>query len=194
MTTIVAAIRAGHLDAELAALLWLLAEGAVPIHVAGDLAGAAGELASAIEDLGRTTGKVSAGSGASLEDVLRQPVPIRPPTGAVIVLDNEGRVRAAHLHRPPLRDGAGHVRPQGPAVLAAHDARTGAWEHFAWGVTPELAEAVGRRAGDFEIELDRRTAYLAGLAAGRLEGPDEVATALAGYRSATARTGQPPVA
>ena len=192
MTTIVGAIREGRLDAELAALAWLVAEGGMPVHVAGDHAARADDLVLAVRALGGAAADVSTGPGASLEDVLRQPVPIRPATGVVLVLDADGRVGAAHLHRPPLRDGAGHVRPQGPAVLAVRDAGSGGWEHFAWGVTPELADAVGRRAGDFEIELDRRAVYLAGLVAGGLERPDEVTTALAGYRSATSRTGDPP--
>lgn len=185
MTTIVAAVRDGRVDAELAALLWQLAEGGMPVHVAGEHA-IADDLALAVRAVGGAVADVTTGSGSSLEDVLRQPVPIRPATGVVLVLDSEGRVGAAHLHRPPLRDGAGHVRPQGPAVLAVRDPGSGRWEHFAWGVTPELAEAVSRRAGDFEIELDRRAAYLAGLVAGGLDSPDEVSAALAGYRSVTA--------
>jgi hypothetical protein len=194
VTTIVSAIRFGRLDAELAALLWTLADGGVPIHVAGDAPADASALATVLRSVARDPGDVSEGSGASLEDVLRQPVPIRPATGAVVVLDGDGRVGATHLHRPPLRDGAGHVRPQGPAVLAARDRERDRWEHFWWGVIAEMAEAVGRRPGDFELEIDRRRDYLAGLASAGLHGDVEVAAALAGYRSASAATGGPPSA
>jgi hypothetical protein len=50
----------------------------------------------------------------------------------------------------------GHVQKLGPAVLATWDDREGRFEHFGWGVTPELAIRTGRHAGDFEMELDRR--------------------------------------
>jgi hypothetical protein len=53
------------------------------------------------------------------------------------------RVVAAHYLRPV-------------AVLATWDERAGRFEHFGWGVTPELAMRSGRHAGDFEIELERR--------------------------------------
>jgi hypothetical protein len=194
VTTIVGAIRAGRLDAELAALLWILADGSVPIHVVSDAPGQASGTAAALRALAPRTADISAGAGAALEDVLRQPVPLRPATGAVIVLDIDGRIVAAHLHRPPLRDGAGHVRPQGPAVLAVRDADRQRWEHFWWGVIGEMAEAVGRRAGDFELEIDRRRDYLAGLVAAGLVGEAELASALAGYHSTSVAPGGPPSA
>ena len=181
--TILDLIRDSLLDAELAALLWLLGEGGVPIHVAAPDAGGRAAFGAALRVLARDPAGLTDGPGAALEDVFRQPVPLRPATGVVLILDDGGRVVAAHLQRPPLRDGAGHVRPQGPAVLATWDPRLGAWEHFAWGVTPELADAAGRRAGDFEIEQERRREYLAGLAAAGLKAPDEVAAALVGYAS-----------
>lgn len=180
MKTIVDAIRAGALDAELGALLWLLAEGAVPLHVAGADGGRAAELADAVRSLARQPSTVSSGPGDALEDVLRQPLPLRPATGAVLIV-REGRIVAAHLQRPPLRDAGGHVRPQGPAVLATWDPEAGEWEHFAWGVTPELAAATGQRAGDFEIEQGRRRDYLESLAASPLRELDDVARALRGY-------------
>jgi hypothetical protein len=79
--------------------------------------------------------------------------------GVVVVLaSGEGavpRIAAAHYVRPVARDMHGHLQRLGPAVLATSD-RDGRFEHFAWGVTPELALRTGRRAGDFEIEQDRR--------------------------------------
>ena len=66
------------------------------------------------------------------------------------------RVVAAHYLRPVARDMHGHVQKLGPAVLATWDERAGRFEHFGWGVTPELAMRSGRHAGDFEIELERR--------------------------------------
>jgi hypothetical protein len=161
-STIVDEIRAGRLDAELAGLLWLLAVGRVPVHV---VPASDGRLAGAVRDLATDAGLVTDGPGAAIEEVLRQPVPLRPATGAIVVADGDGRVVAAHLLRPPLRDGAGHVRPQPPGVLAAWVASEGRLEHFAWGVMPELAAEMGRKAGDLEAELDERAAFLAALAA-----------------------------
>jgi hypothetical protein len=66
------------------------------------------------------------------------------------------RVVAAHYVRPVALDMHGHVQKLGPAVLATWDGRSERFEHFGWGVTPELAMRTGRHAGDFEIELDRR--------------------------------------
>jgi hypothetical protein len=178
--SVVSLVRDGVLDAELAALVWLLVEAAVPVHVAArDLAVAAG-VAEALRPLASDLAIVSSGSGAALEEVLRQPVPFRPPAGGVLIVD-EARVVAAHFQRPPLRDAGGHVRPQGPAVLATWDAGVGAWEHFAWGIVPELADATQRKAGDFEIEQGRRREYLEALVASPLRAPDEVARALRGY-------------
>jgi hypothetical protein len=105
----------------------------------------------------------------SLEEVLARlhATPIRltddesSRLGLVLVLGEAAgtslpRVVAAHYLRPVARDMHGHVQKLGPAVLATWDAREGRFEHFGWGVTPELAIRTGRHAGDFEIELDRR--------------------------------------
>ena len=84
--------------------------------------------------------------------------------GVVVVLaESTGsvpRIAAAHFVRPVARDMHGHVQRLGPAVLATSE-RDGRFEHFAWGVTPELALRTGRRAGDFEIEQERRRDELA---------------------------------
>ena len=81
--------------------------------------------------------------------------------GLVLVLGERSgtalpRVVAAHYLRPVARDMHGHIQKLGPAVLATWEERAGHFEHFGWGVTPELAIRTGRHAGDFEIELDRR--------------------------------------
>jgi hypothetical protein len=91
--------------------------------------------------------------------------------GLVVILgtgpDDRGlRVRAAHYVRPVARDMHGHVQRLGPAVLATWDAATDRFEHFGWGVTPELALRTDRRAGDFELEQDRRRAAFDDHAAG----------------------------
>jgi hypothetical protein len=96
------------------------------------------------------------------------------------------RLVAAHWVRPVARDQHGHVQRLGPAVLATWDPEEDAFEHFAWGVIPELAERIGRKPGDFEIEHGRRRDYLAGLADAGVTGVDEVRTAIDGYRAATA--------
>ena len=179
-STVVRMIRDRVLDPELAALLWLLGAAGVPIHVAAPDVAWAGAVAQALAPLARDPALVSAGRGAALEDVLRLPVPLRPATGAVVILDDR-RIVAAHFQRPPLRDGAGHIRPQGPAVLVVWDDRAGTWEHFAWGIIPELAAAAGQRAGDFEIEQGSRREYLEALVASGVDDRDRVAAALAAW-------------
>ena len=178
--TVIDLLRERVLDAELAALVWLLADHGVPVHVAARDATPAARAAEAIGVLARDPATVTAGPGGALDEVLRQPVPLRPATGAILVLD-EGRIVAAHLLRPPLRDVGGHVHSQGPAVLATWDGRDEAWEHFSWGVAPDLAEAIGRPAGDGEVEQARRREYLASLLAAGIVEPTAVRSALAGY-------------
>jgi hypothetical protein len=74
------------------------------------------------------------------------------------------RVVAAHYARPVGRDEHGHVQRLPPAVVAARDERTDRLEHFAWGVMPELAIRLGRRAGDLERDQAERAAVLRRLA------------------------------
>jgi hypothetical protein len=93
---------------------------------------------------------------------------------------------AAHYVRPISRDEHGHVQRLGPAVLATWAPDHDRFEHFAWGITPELALRVGRRAGDFEVEIDRRHAYLAGLAEAGIADVEAVRAAIDGYRTTTA--------
>jgi hypothetical protein len=90
--------------------------------------------------------------------------------GAVLVLGSRGtagstrrpatRVIAAHYLRPVARDAEGHVQRLGPAVLATWDAAGSQYDHFAWGIYPELAARTGRRAGDLELEHRERSGTL----------------------------------
>ena len=134
--------------------------------------------------------------GDSLDDVLdalrQAPVGLTDDElsrlGVVLVLrrldDGRRRVVAAHYVRPVARDTHGHVQRLGPAVLTTWNATTDTFEHFGWGVTPELAMRVRRRAGDFEIEIDRRRDLLNALVRSGTTAPDEVRAALMGYRPA----------
>lgn len=79
--------------------------------------------------------------------------------GLVLVIAKD-RVIAAHYVRPLARDAHGHTQRLGPAVLATHDPDTDRFEHFGWGITPELAVRIGQRAGDLELEIDRRRELL----------------------------------
>ena len=129
----------------------------------------------------------------SLDDVfdaLRRP-PVRladdelSHLGVVLVLrrldDGRRRIVAAHYVRPVARDVHGHLQRLGPAVLATWDPEADAFEHFGWGVTPELALRVGRRAGDFEIEVDRRRELLDRLVATGVTEPQRARDAIRAY-------------
>ncbi len=94
------------------------------------------------------------------------------------------RVVAAHWIRPVARDVHGHLQRLGPAVLAAWDPGRDRLEHYAWGVIPELARRVGRRAGDFERAQATRAGALRELVASGVTEPGAVRTAIAGYRRA----------
>ena len=130
----------------------------------------------------------------SLEDVFasleRPPVLLREDElsrlGVVVLLralaDGRRRVVAAHYVRPTARDVHGHVQRLGPAVLATWDPARDAFEHFGWGITPELAERVGRRPGDFEVEEALRRDLLAALATAGVTDPDAVRLAIANHR------------
>jgi hypothetical protein len=125
------------------------------------------------------------------EDLGRPPVALQDDElsrlGLVLILRRVGdglrRVVAAHYVRPVSRDEHGHVQRLGPAVLATWDPDTDRFEHFAWGITPELARVVDRRAGDLELEVDRRRDYLAGLAEAGIVEVDAVRTAIDGFRA-----------
>ena len=242
-----ALVHDGALDAELAALLSLTIEGAIPLVVAGGqaagrrrvrdallslvpanhgivrLAGADEDFAWLPEagELGwRSNGTVSPGmpgavmvadleeaeagtwggaahlairaltagcsliaatGGTRLEDVLARlgapPVAASDDElarlGVVLVLADADanaasapRVEAAHYLRPVARDPGGHVQRMPPAVLATRNRASGQFDHFAWGVTAELAAPTGRRPIAFEREQARRAAAISVAAIG----------------------------
>jgi hypothetical protein len=163
----------GQLDAELAALVWLLAERGVPLVVASadqEVAGAVRRAFSA-QVLGAQPGRDAVAGGVvigrSLEDVLRRlgdsgeggPSDASRDIGVVLVLD-AGRVAAAHYVRPVERDAAGHLQRRPPAVLSSWNAAAGALDHFYWAVTDELATRAAMTRHELEDDHERRTAAL----------------------------------
>lgn len=237
--SLVELVRRGTLDAELAALVWVLVEGRIPLVVAGpaDLVerGVAadvlrGILASLRPDLG-LAGVDDAGLAAPLAargarelvhgdrpggvavadslQLLYRDLGAAPPVGlssdelsflgCVLVLGEDEppavqsadpameparaiRVAAAHYVRPLHRDEHGHAQLLGPAILATWDPRAQAFEHFAWGVLPEIAARLGRRAGDLEGDLHHRRDDVAGLATAGVTALEEVGQLIVGYR------------
>ncbi|HEY7935617.1 MAG TPA: hypothetical protein VID26_00650 [Candidatus Limnocylindrales bacterium] len=207
-------IRGGTLDAPLAGLVSIMVEHGLPLVVAARSdAWAAGWAGTAVRDaLGRTllgcalpparpvrtSAPVTADAG-SLEAVLAR-MPLLSSESAddagarvalVLVLGTDAdtwRVSAAHLLRPPLRDGHGHLQRQGPAVLATWDPGPQRFEHFSWAVTAELARLVDRKAGDLEGEIAARTDLLAGLCDHRVEDPGAVRLAIQAARTAADAT------
>lgn len=146
---------------------------------------------------GRRAGGVleAASLGEIRERLGSGPLPLTPDQltflGCVLVLDDatggaarRGRLRvtAAHYVRPLARDAHGHAQRLDPAVLAVWDDRLGRYEHFAWGVMPEIAARIGRRAGDLEADLHHRRDDLAGLVKGGVTKLEDVQRLVAGYR------------
>lgn len=224
--SLVALVAQSVLDAELAALVWVLVEGRIPLIVAaptGRLAAGGQLLAGVItsihpdENAESLTGPLSAAGAGSLirgrraggvleADSLAAirdrlgggPLPLTDDQltflGTVLVLEESqgggsggrrGRLRvtAAHYVRPLARDAHGHSQRLDPAVLATWDERLGRYEHFAWGVLPEIAARLGRRAGDLEADLHHRRDDLAGLAKAKVTSLDEVRRLVAGYQT-----------
>ena len=164
----------------------------LPAYTGGEAARIAVRAASIGYGLAAT---IHADSLDEVFEMLRRP-PVRltddelSHLGVILVLRrlDEGRRRvvAAHYVRPVARDVHGHLQRLGPAVLATWDPTEDAFEHFGWGVTPELALRIGRRAGDFEIEVDRRRDYLETLVAAGVTEPQPARDALRDYRPALA--------
>ena len=65
--------------------------------------------------------------------------------------------------------------------MATWDAQAGRYEHFSWGVLPEIAARLGRKAGDLEADLHHRRDDLAGLAKAGIVSLEEVRRLIAGY-------------
>ncbi len=178
-TALTALISDGVLDAELAALVWLLAESGVPLVVAARDARAAETLRGAIEGLlpsERRTAEVTLAGGVvlgeSLEEVVRlhggrpgEDVPDAARDLGMVVVLREGRVHAAHYVRPVERDGAGHLQRRPPALLSAWDGSAGRFDHFYWAASDELAIRAGTTRAAFEDAHRLRTLLLAELSA-----------------------------
>lgn len=241
--SLVELIRRGTLDAELAAIVWVLAEARIPIvvaaadelverGVAADLL--RGILASLRPDLGlagvdaiggdagistslgpRTARALAHGRreggvarGATLQAV-RDRLAEAPPLGlsrdelsflgCVLVLGEDEappvepadpamaparpvRVVAAHYVRPLHRDEHGHAQLLDPAVLATWNPGAQRFEHFAWGVLPEIAARLDRRTGDLVADIHHRRDDLGGLATAGVTSLAEVGRLVAGYR------------
>lgn len=219
--SLVALIAKGVLDAELAALVWLLVDARVPLLVAAPRGrvGAGGQLLAGVigsvhadEALDGLRGPLTAVGASSLvrgrraggvleaeslADVRAQlgggALPLSDDQltflGCVLVIGEVGdvrrgrlRVTVAHYVRPLARDAHGHSQRLDPAVLAAWDPRLERYEHFAWGVLPEIAARLGRRAGDLEADLHHRRDDLAGLAKAGVTELGEVRRLMGGYQ------------
>jgi len=173
-------IAGGTLDAELAARLWVLLDGGLPLVVASTSATAGERLAAALAELSVVAAPAQLVVADSLEGVLAtfsgSPTgPIPDPArglGLVVVVRELARARervmAAHYIRPVERDAAGHLQRRPPALLAAHDQASDQLEHFAWAIGPELAERIGSGVADYERAIGEREGFLSALcAAGR---------------------------
>jgi hypothetical protein len=203
-TSIVGWLAGGAMAPELAALLWQLVEGGLPLTVAGPPGSGRHALVDALTELrragvplppSRLPAVVEAESLAAVNASLAGP-PFRAgddalrTLGVVLILargaDARPRVVAAHYVRPVEQDGQGHIQRRPPAVLSTWDPGTGAFDDFAWGILPELAARVAVDPPAFAAERDRRATYLAGLVAAGVTGPDDVRRALAGYTTTRA--------
>jgi hypothetical protein len=83
-------------------------------------------------------------------------------------------------HGPDGRDEHGHTQRLPPAVLAHRDAAADRLDHFEWGVMPELAIRLRRKAGDLEREQAERSTILDRLAS---DGAIDLATVRAAIAS-----------
>lgn len=194
--SLTALISVGVLDAALAALVSLLVEAEVPLVVAARDAEQGAAIRRAFAQL-RPAGRGLADSplaggvlfAGSLEDVVRMAVGNDEaghdhghdgglPDGArdlgvVLVLapsdtPGPGRIASAHYVRQVERDGAGHLQRRPPGLLAAWDPQSGRFDHFAWGITDELARRASQDAADFERNISLRAEVLTQLAAAQV--------------------------
>ncbi len=195
--TVVDWMAAGAIDGFLAAAVWLLAEGGVPVVAAGDDLGAADELAAALDVFGRPPAFLSpfprSLGASSLEDVLdclgRPPYELTEDAarsvGVVLVVtvlpDGRRRIVAAHYVRPLEQDGHGHLQRRPPALLAAWDRDADRLDDYAWGISAELGSRIGMAAPAFELARAERAELLVGLAAAGARTPEAVAGAIAAH-------------
>jgi len=159
-------VAAGTIDAELAALLWILVEGGVPVLVCGpeadtDLGSIAAGLTEAApnRDLADRPGRkpgttLRAGSLKEAFALLAaEPFNLsddeQRALGLVLIVRG-GRAVAVHYVRPVERDKEGHLQRRPPAVLATWDQDRGTFEHFAWAMAPELAARIGTTQAQLE--------------------------------------------
>jgi hypothetical protein len=160
------------------------ATGVLMVHHLGDAAagGPTGERARVIiRALALGYGLLATAPGDGLDgvlDLLHAP-PIeadeaeRSRLGVILVMGPPGtgagsdpaKVVAAHYVRPIALDTHGHVQRLSPAVLATWNDAANRWDHFAWGVMPDLAGRTGRRPIEFEREQAHRASLLRDLAA-----------------------------
>jgi hypothetical protein len=237
--SLVELVRRGTMDAELAALVWVLVDGRIPLvvtapanlveqNVAADvlrgiLASLRGDLARAEVEAEAFAAPLAARSARELVhgnrpggvavaeslQALFDDLGASPPAGlttdelsflgCVLVLGEDDpppveaddpamaparavRVVAAHYVRPLHRDEHGHAQLLGPAILATWDPRRQTFEHFAWGVLPEIAARLRRRTGDLEADLHHRRDDVGGLATAGVRSLEEVGRLIAGYR------------
>ena len=183
----------GALDADLAALLWLLSERGVPLVVASSSASAAEGVRAAIAELvtgerrladQQLAGRAIAGR-SSLEEVLEIEAPGRADAisdrardlGVVVIVDGgepPARVTSAHYVRPVERDAHGHAQRRPPAILSAHETATGRLDHFWWAITDELATRARLEAEEFDAAHRRRARLLVDLTSARVFDRDEL--------------------
>jgi hypothetical protein len=71
------------------------------------------------------------------------------------------RCRVVHYLRPTERDAQGHVQRRQPAILASWDEAADRYDDYAWAITPELAERIGRTQAELEDRRRERAELLA---------------------------------
>ena len=94
------------------------------------------------------------------------------------------RVMAAHYARPVGRDEQGHTQRLPPAVLASRTDASAGLDHFEWGVMPELAIRLGRKAGDLEREQAERAAFLRAIVTSGATDTATIETAIRAFTAA----------
>lgn len=169
----------GELDADLGALLWLLAEHGLPLVLGSADRAAAERTRAAVARAvyaGHPTRDALAGGvvlAESLEDVLRlaggaaanQLTDSARDLGVVVIHDGR-HVGSAYYIRPVERDAAGHLQRRPPALLSAWNAEAVRLDHFYWSITNELATRAGMTRDGFETEHARRIEQLGGSVVG----------------------------